>query len=93
MEETTHGSEITENELLDEVMTLMVARTLGPDEITTKMFMRKMDISQRTAYNTLEKHVAAGILKSRKVYHEGHEVNAYSPAHGGWQEVLEALQE
>lgn len=84
---------ITEEEIISEVLTLMARRGLQPDEITVDMFMEKSSVGRRAAYLQLEKYIDAGLLKMRKVYHDGHEMNAYSPAiDGGWAAVLATLK-
>lgn len=93
MEKQTVNSDITETDLIYAAMELMVLHAIKEDEITTKMFEQRMNISYRSAYSILEKLVTDGILKSRKIQHDGHNVNAYSPAiKGGWAAVLKFLQ-
>lgn len=94
MEQETNNIEITEEEIIAEVMKILSHDEISDNEITIKMFMEQTGMSERPSYSVLNRQVKAGVLKVRKVNLDGHVVNAYSPAlAGGWVEVLTKLKE
>ena len=60
----------------------LMTTKIRPDEFTTEEFCAKYKMNPRTAQNFLSKQVKKGVLKMRKISHNGKSANAYSDATG-----------
>ena len=60
----------------------LVITKIRPDEFTSEDFCAKYKMHSRTARDFLSKQVKKGVLKMRKISHNGHSTNAYSDAAG-----------
>jgi hypothetical protein len=60
----------------------LVITKIRPDEFTSEDFYEKYKMHPRTARDFLSKQVKKGVLKMRKISHNGHSTNAYSDAAG-----------
>jgi hypothetical protein len=60
----------------------LMATKIRPDEFTAEQFCAKYKMNPRTAQDFLSKQVKKGILKVRKISHNGKSANAYSDATG-----------
>jgi Fic family protein len=61
-------------------MAELVTPKIRDDEFTCDDFIKKTNMPARTARQFLQEQVKKGILKSRKVSHNGKANNAYSDA-------------
>jgi Fic family protein len=60
----------------------LITTKIRPDEFTSEDFYEKYKMHPRTARDFLSKQVKKGILKMRKISHNGKPANAYSDAAG-----------
>jgi len=60
----------------------LMTTKIRPDEFTSEEFCKKHNLNSRTAQDFLSKQVKKGILKMRKISHNGKSANAYSDATG-----------
>jgi hypothetical protein len=60
----------------------LVITKIRPDEFTSEDFCAKYKMHPRTARDFLSNQVKKGILKMRKISHNGKPANAYSDATG-----------
>ena len=60
----------------------LITTKIQPHEFTSEDFYEKYKMHPRTAQDFLSKQVKKGILKMRKISHNGHSTNAYSDAAG-----------
>jgi hypothetical protein len=60
----------------------LMTTKIRPDEFTSEQFCKKYNMNPRTAQDFLSKQVKKGILKVRKISHNGKSANAYSDAAG-----------
>ena len=60
----------------------LITTKIRPDEFTSEDFCEKYKMNPRTARDFLSKQVKKGILKIRKISHNGKYTNAYSDAAG-----------
>jgi len=67
--------------LMQQMGELMTTK-IRADEFTTEEFCTKYKMNPRTAQDFLSKQVKKGILKMRKISHNGKSANAYSDATG-----------
>ena len=67
--------------LMQQMGELMTTK-IRPDEFTIEDFCAKFKMNPRTAQDFLSKQVKKGILKMRKISHNGKSANAYSDATG-----------
>jgi hypothetical protein len=58
----------------------LMTTKIRPDEFTSEEFCAKYKMNPRTAQDFLSKQVKKGILKMRKISHNGKSANAYSDA-------------
>jgi pyridoxal/pyridoxine/pyridoxamine kinase len=61
-------------------MAELVTPKIRDDEFTSDDFIKKTNMASRTARQFLQDQVKKGVLKSRKVSHNGKANNAYSDA-------------
>jgi Fic family protein len=61
-------------------MAELVTPKIRDDEFTSDDFIKKTNMPERTARQFLQEQVKKGILKMRKVSHNGKANNAYSAA-------------
>jgi hypothetical protein len=60
----------------------LMTTKIRPDEFTSEEFCAKYKMNPRTAQDFLSKQVKKGVLKMRKISHNGKSANAYSDATG-----------
>lgn len=60
----------------------LMTTKIRADEFTAEQFCTKYKMNPRTAQDFLSKQVKKGILKMRKISHNGKQCNAYSDATG-----------
>lgn len=82
---------ITELDLMKEFMRL-TDRPLQENELTVNMYKDYMDVTRNRARYLLARYEQMGLLKLRKVIINGTAMNAYSPAEGTWQELVERMK-
>jgi hypothetical protein len=61
-------------------MSELMTTKIKADEFTIEEFCKKYKMNPRTAQDFLSKQVKKGILKMRKISHNGKSANAYSDA-------------
>ena len=58
----------------------LMTTKIRADEFTSEEFCKKHNLNPRTAQDFLSKQVKNGVLKMRKISHNGKSANAYSDA-------------
>ena len=83
---------ITEQDLMREFMEV-VSEGLRDNEITVNMYMEHMGATRNVARHKLSMLEGKGILKKRKVVVDSTLMNAYSPRHGTWKDVIDQIKQ
>jgi orotate phosphoribosyltransferase-like protein len=94
MEEDVSRSmeDVTELDLMKEFMRL-ADKPLQEYELTVNMYKDYMNVSRNKARHLLYKYEQMGLLKKRKVTINGSAMNAYTPAEGSWQELIDKMKD
>ena len=94
MDEQINSKQITEDDLMKEFMEITAhSKTQKENELTVDNFIEKAGVPKGRARYILKKYEDAGILQSRKVQIGSDIVNAYSPNHGTWKDVVKAIKQ
>lgn len=93
-ETITTDVDVTEEDLMFQAAGLLTVKRKEPDELTSRILANSTGMSIRVALNKLQELEQEGILVSRKIIEDGHNMNAYVPAiEGGWEAVMKVFEE
>ena len=93
MEKDMRLENVTEEDFMKEFAQLAASESIKPNELTVNMFVEYANTTRNRARNYLAKLESSGVLRSRKVVVDSTVMNAYSPKHGTWKDVIAQIKQ